>query len=226
MSASGARVVEFDELGRTFPGPAPVTALADCNLGIDGGEFVAIVGPSGSGKSTLLNILGLLDRPSSGCYKLVGVDTTTLSETARASLRVRQIGFVFQAFHLLAERSVVDNVALPLVYLGVAVAERRRRAISVLEQVGLGHRLSMTPLTLSGGEKQRVAIARALVAEPAMVLCDEPTGNLDSAASAAVLDVIEDLHDRGGTVVLVTHDAQASARAQRIVELRDGRLSC
>ena len=200
-----------------------VEALRGVSLGIAEGEYVAVIGPSGSGKSTLMHLLGALDRPSSGRLLIGGRDTTTLDDAGLARVRGTEIGFVFQAFQLLARTNARDNVALPLVYRGVGRAERRRRAVAALEAVGLGHRLTHRPTQLSGGEQQRVAIARALVGEPRLVLADEPTGNLDSVNGGEVLAVLERLNrERGVAVVLVTHDAEVAARAARLIRMRDG----
>ena len=200
-----------------------VEALRGVTLGIAEGEYVAVTGPSGSGKSTLMHLLGALDRPSSGQLLIGGKDTMKLDDAGLARVRGAEIGFVFQAFQLLARTNARDNVALPLVYRGVGRAERRRRAVAALEAVGLGHRLTHRPTQLSGGEQQRVAIARALVGEPRLVLADEPTGNLDSANGHEVLNVLERLNrERGVAVVLVTHDAEVAARADRLIRMRDG----
>ena len=200
-----------------------VEALRGVTLGIAEGEYVAVTGPSGSGKSTLMHLLGALDRPSSGRMLIGGRDTTKLDDAGLAHVRGTEIGFVFQAFQLLARTNARDNVALPLVYRGVGKAERRRRAVTALEAVGLGHRLTHKPTQLSGGEQQRVAIARALVGEPRLVLADEPTGNLDSVNGNEVLNVLERLNrERGVAVVLVTHDAEVADRATRLIRMRDG----
>ncbi len=212
---------------RQFPGTPPVEVLTDLALTVRIGEYLAIVGPSGSGKSTLLHILGLLDRPSAGTYELDGIDTTTLSDGRRSALRAGRIGFVFQSFHLLAQRSIEENVMLAELYGGGARRRRRgrrQRARSALERVGLGHRLGAAAGTLSGGERQRVAIARALVTQPAILLCDEPTGNLDRANTAAVLATFDELHAQGMTIVVITHDPTVAARADRRVGMVDGRL--
>jgi putative ABC transport system ATP-binding protein len=218
-------VVELRAVSRSFPGPPEVHAVRDVNLKIEAGEYVSVVGPSGSGKSTLLHLIGLLDRPTTGEYLLNGRDTAKASERERAALRGSQIGFVFQAFHLLPQRSVLDNVAIGAVYQGVPTRERRRRAAAVLERVGLGHRLNFSPRTLSGGERQRVAVARALVSTPALLLADEPTGNLDSVSSNSLLDVFDELHTTGMTIAVITHDEMVSRRAQRGVRIVDGRLT-
>lgn len=208
-SGGGARVVE-------------VQALRGIDLTIEGGEYVAIMGPSGSGKSTLMHVIGLLDSPTSGSYKLGGVETSGLGESERARVRNQRIGFVFQAFFLLPKLTALHNVALPLVYRGVGPAERLRRATAALEAVGLGDRLDHRPSELSGGQKQRVAIARALVQEPDILLADEPTGNLDSHSSEEILALFGALNQEGKTVIMVTHEPDVGARAQRIIRLRDG----
>ncbi|MEU6787911.1 ABC transporter ATP-binding protein [Nonomuraea angiospora] len=200
-----------------------VEALRGVSLRIDQGEFAAVVGPSGSGKSTLMHLLGCLDRPSSGVLKVNGVEISGLSDTELAELRNKTIGFVFQSFHLLARTTALDNVALPLVYRGVGRAERRARARTALEAVGLGHRLEHRPSQMSGGEQQRVAIARALVGEPKVLLADEPTGNLDTANGAEVMAILDRLNGEGGVaVVLVTHEPEVAAHARRQIHVRDG----
>jgi putative ABC transport system ATP-binding protein len=200
-----------------------VDALRGVSLEIPVGGYVALVGPSGSGKSTLMHLLGGLDRPTSGTLRIGGRDIAELDAGALAKLRNETIGFVFQAFHLLARTTAVDNVALPLVYRGVRAGERRRRAAAMLGRVGLEHRLDHRPNQLSGGEQQRVAIARALVTEPAMLLADEPTGNLDQATGRAVLDLLEEINtERQVALVLVTHDREVAGRARRQIEMRDG----
>lgn len=219
-----APVVALDDVTKVFTGPPPVTALQPCNLRVDLGELVAIMGPSGSGKSTLLSILGLLDVPSSGHYLLNGVDVSLLDDDTRAAIRAHQLGFVFQAFHLIGHRSVDDNVELGLIYQGMPSADRVRRAREAVEQVGLGHRHKALCHHLSGGERQRVAIARALVRRPALILCDEPTGNLDTANGGAILDLLEQLHAQGMTIVMITHDPAVASRAGRTLHLRDGYL--
>ncbi|WP_024287106.1 ABC transporter ATP-binding protein [Cellulomonas sp. KRMCY2] len=218
-------VIELRSLTRTFPGTPPVEALRQANLRVDTGEYVSVVGPSGSGKSTLLHILGLLDRPTSGDYLLDGVPTGTASEQDRSALRGGRIGFVFQSFHLLPHRTVMDNVLLATLYSGVPRAERKERALAALERVGLSHRLSFMPTVLSGGERQRVAIARAVIASPHVLLADEPTGNLDSTTSAGVMDLFDELHRDGLTLLVITHDAAVSAHAQRQVRIADGVLT-
>jgi putative ABC transport system ATP-binding protein len=217
-------VVELAGVSRSFPGPPVVHAVRGVDLRIERNEYVSIVGPSGSGKSTLLHLVGLLDRPTSGTYRLDGIDTAALSERDRAALRGQRIGFVFQAFHLLAHRSVLENVMLALVHGGHARAGRRELAAVALDRVGLAHRMTFSPATLSGGERQRAAIARALVGGPSLLLADEPTGNLDSTTSAGVLDLFDELHDSGITLAVITHDEQVSGRAQRRVRITDGVL--
>jgi len=217
-------VVELIDIHRSFPGPPEVLAVQGVNLTIDEGEYLSIVGPSGSGKSTLLHVLGLLDRPTSGTYLLDGVDVARMSEGERAGMRGGRIGFVFQAFHLLGSRSVLDNVMLAMVYQRVARKERRLRAVEALERVGLGHRIDFSPGQLSGGERQRVAVARALVGRPSLLLADEPTGNLDQANAGSVLDLFDDLHRGGITIAVITHDEHVSGRAERRVRITDGEL--
>ncbi|HQY34245.1 ABC transporter ATP-binding protein [Actinotalea sp.] len=218
-------VIELRDLTRTFPGDPPVHALRATDLRVERGEYVSVIGPSGSGKSTLLHMLGLLDRPTTGDYLLDGVPTGTLPERDRAALRGGRIGFVFQSFHLLAQRSVLDNVLLATLYSGVPRSERRDRALAALDRVGLSHRLDFLPTVLSGGERQRVAVARAVIASPHVLLADEPTGNLDSATSEGVLDLFDELHRDGLTLVVITHDDAVSARAQRRVRIADGVLT-
>ncbi|MCO7273880.1 ABC transporter ATP-binding protein [Cellulosimicrobium cellulans] len=197
-------------------------ALRGVDLRIDRGEYVAIVGPSGSGKSTLMNVLGCLDTLTSGTYRLAGDDVDDLDETDLASVRNEQIGFVFQQFNLLPSLSALRNVELPLVYRGVASAERRERAAEALARVGLADRTAHRPGQLSGGQQQRVAVARALVGEPALVLADEPTGNLDSRSTADVLDLLDALHAQGRTIVLITHEHEVAQRSRRVVRVLDG----
>ncbi len=218
-------VIEFRSVALTYAGPPPVPALLPCDLTVRRGEYVTIVGPSGSGKSTFLNIAGLLDTPTSGTYLLDGIDTTSIKDKERTALRGSRIGFVFQAFHLLAHRSARENVELAMVYQRVRRSQRRTRARAALVRVGLAHRLEALPTRLSGGERQRVAIARALVTEPSLLLCDEPTGNLDSATAESVLELLDHLHRDGATIVAITHDPQVAARGQRTVSIRDGRLT-
>lgn len=217
-------VVELRGVAKTFGRTPPVQALRPTWLQIERGDYLSIVGPSGSGKSTLLHLLGLLDEPTEGTYLLDGIDTSALGERRRAGLRATTIGFVFQAFHLLAHRSAVENVVLGQLYGDADPTTRRDRAVAALTQVGLDHRLDADPTTLSGGERQRVAVARALVAEPSLLLADEPTGNLDSTTSASILAVFDELHDAGLTLAVITHDEDVARRAARRVSIRDGVL--
>lgn len=218
-------LIALEQVGLTYPGPPPVEALRPCDLTIDSGEYVAIVGPSGSGKSTLLNVLGLLDKPTTGRYLLDGHDTSLMPEGKRTALRATTIGFVFQSFHLMPHRTAEENVALSLIYQGVSAKDRRERAQKMLEHVGLDHRIGAVPTTLSGGERQRVAIARALAAQPSLLLCDEPTGNLDSRTADSVMDTLDELNRDGQTILIITHDQQVADHAARTVTIRDGLLS-
>ena len=217
-------VVELRDVTRRFDGPPAVEALRAVNLRVERGDYVSIVGPSGSGKSSLLNVLGLLDRPTSGEYTLDGRSAGTASERERARLRATRIGFVFQSFHLLPQRTVLENVVLATMYSGVPRGQRARRARAALDRVSLSHRLGFLPTTLSGGERQRVAVARALVTEPHLLLADEPTGNLDSTSSGQVMALFDELHADGVTLLVITHDLAVSARAARRVRIDDGRL--
>jgi putative ABC transport system ATP-binding protein len=203
-------------------GSLEVAALRGVSLDVQPGEYVAVMGPSGSGKSTLMHIIGCLDVPSAGSYLLAGEDVSAMSENELADVRNRSIGFVFQQFNLLASMTAWSNVALPLAYAGVSRPQRRQRAEASLARVGLADRVGHRPGELSGGQQQRVAVARALVTEPALILADEPTGNLDSTSTADVLDLFDELHDAGRTVVLITHEHDVAARAGRVVRLRDG----
>ncbi|HQF96578.1 MAG TPA: ABC transporter ATP-binding protein [Microthrixaceae bacterium] len=224
-SASIARpIVEMRGVRRVFGTEPEVVALDEVDLTVRRGEFVAIVGRSGSGKSTLLNTLGLMDTPSAGAYHLDGHDTAALSAVHRAGLRGARLGFVFQAFHLVPSRSVTENVTMAGMYAGATRSSRRSAAIEVLERVGLGHRLDAAPSALSGGERQRVAIARALASRPALLLADEPTGNLDSATSDDILGLFAELHADGVTIVMITHDEGVAALAQRTLRMTDGVL--
>lgn len=224
-SAASTPVVEVVNLTRSFPGPPEVQALKSINLRVEAGDYISIVGPSGSGKSTMLNVLGLLDRPSVGEYYLDGTLTAIADEDERAALRARKIGFVFQAFHLLPHRTVLDNVLLATLYSGVPRAEREDRARAALERVGLGHRVGFKPTTLSGGEQQRVAVARAVVGQPKLLLADEPTGNLDLKTSGEVMALFEELNRDGLTLIMITHDDKIAARAGRRIHINDGHLS-
>ncbi len=217
-------VVDVQKLEMTYAGPPEVRALRSCEFTIDQGEYVAITGPSGSGKTTLLSLLGLLESPTGGRYYLDGANVASLNDNERAAVRAHKIGFVFQAFHLVEYRSVIENVQVGLLYQGVGRLERRTRSIRLIEQVGLEHRASALCATLSGGERQRVALARALIRRPSLVLCDEPTGNLDSSTSERVLDLLGGLNGQGLTVVVVTHDDRVAARASRHLTIIDGQL--
>jgi len=218
-------VVELRDVSRTFGSEPPVEALRGVNLVVRRGELVSIVGPSGSGKSTLLNIVGCLDRQTSGTYLIDGIDVASLDEDGRAALRGQRIGLVFQTFHLLSHRTVVENVMLSEVYVGGARTGRRARALAALERVGVAHRADFLPGKLSGGQQQRVAIARALTGEPSLLLCDEPTGSLDSENTAAVLELFDDLCADGATMLVITHDAEVAAQARRVARIVDGRMT-
>lgn len=218
-------VVELAAAGRTYmAGDVEVPALRAASFAIRRSEYVAVVGPSGSGKSTMLNLLGLLDRPTEGAYLLEGIDTSALSEGQRAGLRAQRIGFVFQSFHLLAHRTVRENVMLSTVYGRMPRAERADAATAALVRVGLEHRIDFLPSRLSGGERQRVAIARAIATSPSLLLCDEPTGNLDSVTGDAVLALFDDLRADGLTLIVVSHDDKVSEHADWEVRLRDGQV--
>jgi len=218
-------IISIEGVGRTYhTGRIDVTALVDVSLAVEPGEFVAVVGPSGSGKTTLMNILGCLDRPTSGRYVLDGTSVAELDDDGLAALRSRSIGFVFQSYNLLPRASALDNVATPLIYQGVGRREREARARAALERLGLGDRTHHEPTELSGGQQQRVAIARALVTEPALLLADEPTGNLDSASGAEVMALLHELNASGRTIVLITHDVEVAAAANRQIHVRDGRV--
>jgi putative ABC transport system ATP-binding protein len=219
-------LVEFDHVDKDYvSGPTVVRALRDIHLQIDEGELVAIVGTSGSGKSTMMNIIGCLDRPTRGTYRLGGIDVGRRSNDARAIVRNRLIGFIFQGFNLLARTTALENVELPLVYRGVGAGERRKRALASLERVGLGSRVHHTPNQLSGGQQQRVAIARALVTDPPLLLADEPTGNLDTRTSYEVLSLLQRLNrERGITIIIVTHERDIAECASRVVTVRDGQV--
>jgi putative ABC transport system ATP-binding protein len=224
-AAAAAPVIELAEVSKVHrSGDLSVEALRSVDLTVSEGEFVAIMGPSGSGKTTLLAILGCLDRPTSGSYRLVGEEMSKLGETRRAHIRGARIGFVFQAYNLLPRTSAYRNVELPLVYAGVHAGDRRRRVLAALDEVGLAERVRHLPTQLSGGEQQRVAIARALVVEPSVVLLDEPTGNLDSASAEQVLSIVERVSSQGATIVMVTHSLEVAERAGRIVRLADGQI--
>jgi putative ABC transport system ATP-binding protein len=216
--------LELTDVVKQYPGDPPVGALAGVSLRIERGELVAIVGPSGSGKTTLLHVMGTLERPTRGLVRIAGEDTSTMTDPQLSGLRARRLGFVFQQFFLLDGLSVLDNVADGLLYQGLPLAERRQLAQRVIEQVGLGHRVKNRPNHLSGGEQQRTAIARALVGRPTLVMADEPTGNLDSAAGASLLELLRELHRDGTTIVVITHDPEVAASMERRIEIRDGRI--
>lgn len=221
----GVPLIELEDLWKTYSlGTVAVNALAGVSLRIDRGEFVAIVGPSGSGKSTLMHLMGCLDVPTSGRYLLAGQDVSHMSEAELAVVRNHRIGFMFQQFNLLPSLSAWRNVELPLIYGGVDRTARRERSMAALQRVGLGDRVEHRPGELSGGQQQRVALARALVTDPDLILADEPTGNLDSAATHDMLALFADLHGSGRTVVLITHEADVAAVASRVISLRDGRV--
>jgi len=219
------RVVELRGISRTYGSDPPVQALRGVDLTIYAGDWLAVVGPSGSGKSTLLNVLGCLDRPTAGTYLIDGIDAAALSEDERASLRARSIGFVFQTFHLLGHRTALENVMLADVYAAGARSDRQARAQAALEKVGMGHRRDFLPTKMSGGEQQRVAIARALLGSPRLLLCDEPTGNLDTANTESVLALFHTLADEGLTFVVITHDEHVATHARRAVRIIDGQLT-
>ena len=218
-------VIELTAVEMRYAGPPPLQALRDCSVRIWPGEYVAIQGKSGSGKTTLLNIVGLLDRPTGGSYRLTGIDTSDLREVRRTALRAVFIGFVFQAFHLLPHRTALENVELALMYNGAPRSARTLQAAEALAAVGLAGRMSALPTMMSGGERQRVAVARALVNRPKLLLCDEPTGNLDSATADEIMKIIGSLNAAGQTIVLITHDQAVAARAGRILTISDGVLS-
>ena len=221
----GDPVAQLEGVDKVYgSGEMAVKALDGVDLTVNRGDYLAVMGASGSGKSTAMNILGCLDRPSSGSYRLNNTPVEDLSDDQLADLRNRDLGFVFQQFHLLPQLSALDNVIMPMIYAGVPAAERRQRARAALERVGLGQRLNNKPNQLSGGQQQRVAIARAIINQPALLLADEPTGALDSQTTAEVLDIFDALHRGGMTVVMVTHEDDVAARAEKIVHFRDGRI--
>jgi len=219
---SNAPLLVLDAAARTYDGASKVRALLPTHLPINRGDYVGIVGPSGSGKSTLLNLLGLLDTPTGGRYLVGGVNTADLSEVPRTALRGNVFGFVFQAYHLMSRRTVLENVELGMVYKGLDRQTRVERSVEALDRVGIADKADSIPQRLSGGERQRVAIARALAARPEVLLCDEPTGNLDGANSGRLLDLLESLNSEGLTLVIVTHDSNIGARPTRLIEIEDG----
>jgi putative ABC transport system ATP-binding protein len=219
-------VIELERVTKVYrTGSIAVAALRGISLSIAQGEYVAVIGPSGSGKSTLMHILGCLDTPTAGVYHLAGEDVSNMSEAALAEVRNRRIGFVFQQFNLLASMSAWQNVELPLVYAGIPRSERKERAMDALARVGLAGRVHHRPGELSGGQQQRVAVARALVTEPDLILADEPTGNLDSVSAADVLRLMDELHEAGRTLVLITHDTEVASASGRVLGIRDGLLT-
>ncbi|HEY2805596.1 MAG TPA: ABC transporter ATP-binding protein [Gemmatimonadales bacterium] len=225
MAGNGERLIHLEAIKKVFYTDEVEThALADVHLEVKSGEYVAIAGPSGCGKTTLLSILGLLDSPSDGNYTLAGEPVANLTPSERARIRNRQIGFIFQAFNLIGDLTVAENVELPLTYRGMPAAERKQRVQNALERVGMAHRMRHYPSQLSGGQQQRVAVARAVAGDPVILLADEPTGNLDSKNGEAVMELLAELHRGGATICMVTHDARYTAHADRAVHLFDGRV--
>jgi putative ABC transport system ATP-binding protein len=222
---NGQTAIDVRDVTKTYTlGDMKVEALRGVTFTIARGEYVAIMGPSGSGKSTLMNTLGCLDRPTTGSYRLDGTDVSTLGDDALAQIRLKKLGFIFQGFNLLARTSALKNVGLPLFYAGVSTRKRNELATAQLNEVGLGDRIGHKPSELSGGQQQRVAIARALVNDPAVLLADEPTGNLDSQTSAEIMALFHQLNDGGRTIIMVTHDEDVASHAKRIIRVRDGRI--
>ena len=225
MTANGERLIHLEGIRKVFYTDEVEThALADVHLEIRKGEYVAVAGPSGCGKTTLLSILGLLDTPTEGAYMLDGEPVARLTASERARIRNRQIGFIFQAFNLIGDLTVYENVELPLTYRGLSASERKQRVQTALEKVGMAHRTKHYPSQLSGGQQQRVAVARAVAGDPAILLADEPTGNLDSKNGEAVMELLQELHRQGSTICMVTHDARYAAHASRTIHLFDGRV--
>jgi len=224
MNAGADAILKIDDVTKIYPSHPPVTALREMSFTVAPGELVGIVGPSGSGKTTLLHVLGTLDRPTSGQVRVTGLDIGRMTDRELATLRATRIGFVFQQFFLAEHETVLDNVADGLLYTGISQRRRRERAVEALTAVGLGDRLHARPTQLSGGQRQRVAIARALVGSPAIVLADEPTGNLDSATGQAIITLLEDLNRAGATILVITHNRTIAARLPRQIEVLDGRI--
>lgn len=218
-------LIEIQDICKVYnPGENEVRALDGVSLQIEHGEFVAIIGQSGSGKSTLMNMLGCLDVPSSGTYILNGSDVSHMTDDELSDIRNQEIGFIFQGFNLIASLTATENVELPLIYRGVGKKERKNLSLAALKKVGLGHRLHHKPSEMSGGQQQRVAIARAIAQAPPVILADEPTGNLDSASSKEIIQILKELHEDGRTVILITHDNEIAAQAKRVIKIKDGKI--